>query len=98
MIAIRGGTVLTPTEAIDEGVVLIDGGVITGVGTDVEIPKGAEVIDAAGQVVMPGMIDAHCHTGVFNDGVGVSPPDTGWVGSLRRERDDRPDHSTSASD
>ncbi len=70
MIAIRGGTVLTPTVTIEDGIVLIDDGRIVDVGTDVEVPTDTEVIDASGQVVMPGMIDAHCHTGVFGDGVG----------------------------
>jgi len=70
VIAIRGGTVLTPTVTIEEGIVLIDDGRIVDVGTGVEVPTDAEVIDASGQVVMPGMIDAHCHTGVFGDGVG----------------------------
>jgi imidazolonepropionase-like amidohydrolase len=70
VIAIRGGTVLTPEKSIDDGIVLIDAGKIVDVGANVEVPGDAEVIDASGQVVMPGMIDAHCHTGVFADGVG----------------------------
>jgi len=70
VIAIRGGTLLTPTETIERGVVLIEDGKIVAAGANVKAPAGAEVIDASGQVVMPGMIDAHCHTGVFGDGVG----------------------------
>ncbi len=70
MIAIRGGALLTPEKRIDGCVVLLDGGKIVAVGADVEVPADAEVIDASGLVVMPGMIDAHCHTGVFGDGVG----------------------------
>jgi len=61
---------LTPEKRIEDGVVLIDGGKIVGVGSNVEIPAGAEVIDASGKTVLPGLIDAHCHTGVFADGVG----------------------------
>jgi len=70
VIAIRGGALLTPEKRIDGCVVLLDGGKIVAVGADVEVPADAEVIDASGLVVMPGMIDAHCHTGVFGDGVG----------------------------
>ena len=70
MIAIRGGTVLTPSETIEDGVVLIEQGKIVGVSSDLKVPADADVIDASGQVVMPGMIDAHCHTGVFGDGIG----------------------------
>ena len=75
MIAIRGGTVLTPTETIENGTVLLDNGKITAIGAGVKIPDGAEVIDADGKVVMPGMIDAHCHTGIFADGVGMGHSD-----------------------
>jgi imidazolonepropionase-like amidohydrolase len=39
-------------------------------GRDVEIPEDAQVYDATGKVVMPGMIDPHCHVGIFPDGVG----------------------------
>lgn len=70
MQAIVGGTVLTPVERIEEGTVLIEDGKIKAVGRDLPIPKGAEVMDAAGKYVIPGLIDAHCHTGVHHDGVG----------------------------
>jgi imidazolonepropionase-like amidohydrolase len=50
--------------------VLIDGGRIVAVGTDIEVPEGAEVIDVSGKVVTPGLIDPHCHVGLMADGVG----------------------------
>ncbi|MFC1997905.1 amidohydrolase [Chloroflexota bacterium] len=71
MIAINNGTVWTITNGIlKNGTVLVDGDKITAVGVDIEIPEGAEVIDAAGKIVMPGLIDAHCHVGLFPDGIG----------------------------
>jgi len=71
MLAITNGKVLTITQGtFDPGTVLIDNGKIAAVGPDVTIPPGAEVYDATGKVVMPGLIDAHCHTAVFADGVG----------------------------
>lgn len=71
MIAIINGTVLTITQGtLEPGVVLIEGAKISAVGSDIQIPAGAEVVDASGKVVMPGLIDAHCHVGLFNDGVG----------------------------
>jgi len=71
MLAITNGKVLTITQGtFDPGTVLIDNGKIAAVGSDVRIPPGAEVYDAAGKVVMPGLIDAHCHVAVFADGVG----------------------------
>jgi len=75
MLAIKGGTFLTPEERIEEGILLIDGGKILDVGKTLPIPQGAEIIDAKGKFIMPGMIDAHCHTGVFADGVGWEKSD-----------------------
>jgi len=34
-----------------------------------------EVIDAAGRHVMPGLVDAHCHVGIFGDGLGFEGDD-----------------------
>jgi imidazolonepropionase-like amidohydrolase len=65
VIAIRGGTVLTiASETLSNGVVLIEDGKIAKVGTDVQIPEQATVIDAAGKYVMPGVIDAMTYYGV----------------------------------
>jgi imidazolonepropionase-like amidohydrolase len=58
-VAIRGGKLLTVTHGvIENGTMLVEEGKIKAVGTDVTIPPGAKVIDAAGKVVMPGMVDA----------------------------------------
>ena len=71
VIAITNGKVLTITNGtLESGTVLVDGGRIVAVGEDVEIPPEAEVHDVAGKVVMPGMLDAHCHVGIFPDGIG----------------------------
>ncbi len=75
MLAIVGGTVLTPGEELPGATVLIEGKQIRAVGTQVEVPPGAEVIDATGKYVLPGFIDAHCHTGIFPDGVGLRESD-----------------------
>ena len=71
MIAITNGRVMTMTQGtFDAGTVLVEGGRIVAVGPDVEIPEDAERYDATGKVVMPGLIDAHCHVGIFADGIG----------------------------
>ena len=71
MIAIVNGKVMTITQGtLEHGTVLIEGGRIVAVGEEVEIPGDAQIYDAAGKVVMPGLIDAHCHVGLFPDGIG----------------------------
>jgi|YNPBryantNP2012_1023418.scaffolds.fasta_scaffold13811_2 imidazolonepropionase-like amidohydrolase len=71
MIAITNGKVMTITQGtFERGTVLVEGGRIVAVGERVEIPEDAEIYDATGKVVLPGLIDAHCHVGVFADGVG----------------------------
>ena len=75
MLAIKGGTILTPEERIEGGTLLIEGGKILEVGREAGIPPDAEVIDAQGKYIIPGLIDAHCHTGLFPDGVGEEQSD-----------------------
>jgi 5-methylthioadenosine/S-adenosylhomocysteine deaminase len=61
---IRGGHVLSMDPAAGDhagGDVLIQDGVIVEIGTGLEA-AGAEVVDATGTVVMPGLIDTHRHT------------------------------------
>jgi len=61
-IVIKGGTVLTITKGtIPNGVVVIRDGKIAAVGANIEIPPGAEVVDATGKFVTPGIIDQHSH-------------------------------------
>ena len=41
-----------------------------------KIPQDAdEIIDAEGKIVMPGLIDAHCHVGMFEDSLGFEGDD-----------------------
>ena len=68
MRAIVNGKILTISDGtIDRGTVLIEDGKIKAVGTDVEVPEGAEIVDAAGKWVTPGLIDAHSHIGLFGE-------------------------------
>ena len=56
--AIVGGTVHTLAGETYVGTVVIEGGRIVAAGPDVQTPQGAEVVDAAGKHVYPGMFDA----------------------------------------
>lgn len=71
MLAITNGKVLTISQGtLEPGTVLVEDGRIVAVGQKVDIPPGTEVYDATGKVVTPGLIDAHCHVGLFPDGIG----------------------------
>ncbi len=71
-LAIVGGTLIDGNEGppVQNAVVLVSGNRITHVGTvdDTEIPPGAEVVDANGRTVMPGLHDAHVHTMLVGHG------------------------------
>jgi len=67
----KGGTVLTMDAQIPNltvGDVLVEGDRIAAIGPDLQA-EGAQVIEAAGSIVLPGLIDAHHHA---------------WLGVMRR--------------
>ncbi len=72
MKAIVGGTVFTPDQMIESGVVLMDGPLISAVGpaSAVPVPDGAERIEAAGRSVVPGFVDVHVHGLLGHDVMG----------------------------
>src|SRR5919205_1000 len=60
---IRAGRLVDPeagTAAPDQTIV-VEGGKVKAVGPNVEVPKGATVIDLSRSAVMPGLFDAHTH-------------------------------------
>ncbi|MBN2557552.1 MAG: amidohydrolase [Clostridia bacterium] len=81
MLLVKNGLVYTMKERNGfMGYVLSDGGKITGVGDMADLPKGVEksctkVIDARGGYIMPGLIDAHCHVGMWENGIGFEGSD-----------------------
>jgi imidazolonepropionase-like amidohydrolase len=82
LLAIKGGKIFTITKGvIEKGTILIDDGKIVKVGARVKVPEGAEVIDATGKVVMPGLVEAHCHIGIWEEKIG-------WAGSDGNEATD----------
>jgi len=63
--AIKAARILPISGApLENGVILVENGKITALGTEVPIPAGAQVIDAGPGVVLPGFIDAHSSLGV----------------------------------
>jgi imidazolonepropionase-like amidohydrolase len=76
MLLIKNGTVLTMvSEPIEMGQVLVNEGKIISVGKDISAPDNCEIFDADGGFVMPGIIDAHCHIGMWEDGLGFEGDD-----------------------
>jgi imidazolonepropionase-like amidohydrolase len=65
-------------DAVEDGVVLLRDGRIEAVGSraDVAVPEGAEVVDCTGGWLLPGLIDAHVHLGVWEEGEGWAGQDT----------------------
>jgi len=65
VILIRNATLLTVSHGtIDKGDILIKDGKIAAVGGNLKAPKDAQVIDANGQFVSPGIIDCHSHIAI----------------------------------
>src|SRR5690349_2923921 len=76
-VAITGGRVVPVTaDPVENGTILIEDGKITAVGADLAVPDGAQVIDAAGQWVLPGFIEVHGHVGVHEEAKGWAGSDT----------------------
>ena len=72
MILIKNGYIKPMVGAdIENGCVLIgDDGKIVAIGAELTAPADCIVIDAEGRLVTPGCVDAHCHIGLDNEGMG----------------------------
>jgi imidazolonepropionase-like amidohydrolase len=73
-------------EPIANGVLVVQNGKILAVGAadKVTIPAGAEIVDATGKVLMPGIVDSHSHIGGGSGGDGSGPihPDARVLDSI----------------
>ncbi len=67
--AITNATVWTVSgPTLDGATVVVRDGKISALGADVAVPPGAEVIDAGGGALIPGIIDAHSHIAIEGGG------------------------------
>lgn len=73
-VALQGATIHTVTNGvIENGTILFEDGLISAVGTDIDLPAGTRVVDATGKHIYPGLIDAYSTVGITEIGaVGVS--------------------------
>jgi imidazolonepropionase-like amidohydrolase len=77
MLLIHSARLITMAgEQIDNGYIWIDPPVIRAVGdgavpADILAAHDGPVVDAGGGWLVPGFIDAHCHIGLFNDGLSI---------------------------
>ncbi len=68
-VAITGAKIHTITgDVINNGVILFEDGVITAVGTDIEIPEDADHYDGSGKHIYPGLIHAYTNMGLTEIG------------------------------
>jgi imidazolonepropionase-like amidohydrolase len=85
---IQHATILTAAgPTIHDGSVVLRDGRIVAVGTTVDVPADAVIIDGTGKYVTPGIIDIHSHLGVYaapggdalSDGNEATDPSTPYV-------------------
>lgn len=82
-IALVEGTVHpVASEPIENGIVLFENGVITAVGTDVELPKGTVKVSIKGKHVYPGLFESHTQIGLVEFPSTPSTVDSLEVGSI----------------
>ncbi len=74
MLLLKHGYLHTMNEPAYVGDLLIEDGKIAAIGASLTC-KGATEIDLGGQTVLPGLIDAHCHIGMWEDGMGEEGAD-----------------------
>lgn len=76
MLFIKNAKIYTMAgEVIENGCILVENGKIKEIGTDLVAPLDAQVIDGEGKNVFPGFIDAHCHIGMWEEGIGFEGAD-----------------------
>jgi imidazolonepropionase-like amidohydrolase len=80
-VALRGATIHTVTNGvIENGTIVFENGIITAIGTDVEVPSGAETIDVTGKHIYPGLVDAYSTVGISEIGAVDVTDDTRELG------------------
>lgn len=75
-LALTDAYIMTATRGVlDKSTIVIKDKWIEAIGTNIRVPADAEAWSLRGKVVIPGMIDAHTHLGLTQDGVGAMHSD-----------------------
>ncbi len=74
MLVLKNGNVMTMAGPAFVGDVAIENGKIVAVGQNLSY-SDAEVRDVTGMTVMPGIVDPHCHIGMWEDAIGFEGAD-----------------------
>lgn len=84
--AITNATIVTaPGEQLDNATLVIRGGVIDDVGTGVEPPADATVLNMDGKTIYPGFIDAYTHVGMTEPREEIEQGATSWNPQIRAQ-------------
>jgi cytosine/adenosine deaminase-related metal-dependent hydrolase len=73
-------------EPIDDGAVVVEGNKIAGIGRLADMRRGysGEVLDLGEQILLPGLINAHCHLDytILRDKIGPQQSFADWIGGI----------------
>lgn len=76
MILLRNAQIYTMEgEILESSDILVKDGKIADIGLEIPVEEGCQVIDCTGKIITPGLIDAHCHLGMWEDGIGFEGAD-----------------------
>ena len=75
MLFIHGNILTMEETSFPDGYLWVKDGKIAGVGPSLEAPADPETVDLVGKTVLPGFVDAHCHLGMWEDGLGFEGDD-----------------------
>lgn len=75
MLLVHGNILTMEDMNYPDGYIRIEGSEIREIGPMSEVPADETVIDLDSKTVLPGFIDAHCHLGMWEDGLGFEGDD-----------------------
>jgi N-acetylglucosamine-6-phosphate deacetylase len=85
------GSVVTPAGVLEDGVVVAEGGTIAWVGAADELPTRWTAPEPTSELVLPGLVDVHCH-----GGGGASFPDAADADEVRTAAAEHLRHGTTS--